>query len=47
MDPDELLLRAVALHAAASSWAGLSAISNRDRSVLESADKYLAWLKHE
>lgn len=47
MDDDELaelMLRAVALHAAAASWSGISAISNRDKSVLETADKFLAWL---
>lgn len=49
MDDDDvavLLLRALALHAAASSWSGMNALVNRDRDaeILKTADKFLAWL---
>ena len=37
-------LRAVALTAAAHAWAGISAIRDRDESVLATADRFLAWL---
>jgi hypothetical protein len=43
-DAAELVMRGVALHAAAASWSGISAVKDRDASVLETADKYLAWL---
>jgi hypothetical protein len=47
MDEDELILRAIALHAAATSWGGISAIRDRDASVLATADKYMEWLKKD
>lgn len=37
-------LRCVALQAAAQAWTGMSAISNRDQAMLDTADKFYVWL---
>lgn len=38
-------LRANALQAAAVSWQGLSAVTDRDGMMLVTAERFLAWLK--
>lgn len=47
MDEDGLITRAIALHAASQAWAGISAISDRDGSILKSAERFEAWLLRE
>jgi hypothetical protein len=37
----------IALPAAASSWAGISSIRDRDKSILATADKFVEWLLEE
>lgn len=39
------LAKQAALIAAGMSWGGISSISNRDKAILETADKFLAWLE--
>lgn len=36
--------RVVALQAAAASWAGISAVRDRDTSILNTAARFLGWL---
>lgn len=36
--------REIALLAAGSAWGGISAVKDRDKAVLETAEKFLVWL---
>ena len=42
---DEMTFRAIALACAAMSWSGISAIRDRDQSVLSTAKKFEQYLK--
>lgn len=48
MDSEDVLIaRIAALHAAATAWAGMSAISNRDGAMLTTAEKFEEWLMRD
>lgn len=44
VDESVILARGIALHAAASSWSGISAVKDRNKSILETAKVMEDWL---